>query len=101
MPLEGIRRRAEEWVQSLGTGQVVASESTLGGGSLPGEVLPTYVLSLRVDGTDVFLKRLRDQDPPIIARTEKDKVLLDPRTVPVDADGIVLRNLKSCLTEMR
>lgn len=101
MSLEDIRQRASAWVQNLGTGEVVASESTLGGGSLPGEMLPTYVLSVRVDGADGFLKRLREQDPPIIARTEKDRVLLDPRTVPVDADGTLLCNLRSALTEMR
>ncbi len=101
MPVEVIRGRAEAWAQVAGAGEVRPAESTLGGGSLPGEMLPTYVLSLSVDSPDKFLKRLRDQEPPIIARTEKSKVWLDPRTVPVEQDGIVGQILGAALAEQK
>ena len=40
---DAIRARAEAWAAVVG-GEVIASESTVGGGSLPGETLPTWAL---------------------------------------------------------
>jgi len=76
---------------------VLASESTIGGGSLPGETLPTWVLSLAVNSSDTFLEQLRREQPPVIARTENDRILLDPRTVLPEQDGVLLVNLENVL----
>lgn len=92
-----VRGRAEAWKKEVGQGNVVEGESTVGGGSLPGESFKTYLLSLDVKSPDKFLKKLRDQNPPIIARTENDKILLDPRTVPPEQDGALLVGLKNAL----
>ncbi len=81
---EQVKVRAEAWREAVGQGEVVESESTVGGGSLPGESMPTFVLSLQVKSPDKFLKKLREANPPIIARTWNDQVLLDPRTVLLD-----------------
>jgi L-seryl-tRNA(Ser) seleniumtransferase len=81
MPAAKGKARAENWARELGTGSVIESEATVGGGSLPGETLPSYVLALSVRSPDKFLKKLRAQDPPIIARTENARILFDPRTV--------------------
>jgi L-seryl-tRNA(Ser) seleniumtransferase len=99
MPLEDTRARAQRWADELGAGQVHESESTLGGGSLPGESVPTYVLSLGSKNTDAFMRSLRWQSPPIIARTEKDHVLLDPRTVRVWEDPSLLAGIRSALED--
>jgi L-seryl-tRNA(Ser) seleniumtransferase len=92
-----LKARAKSWATKLGQGEVLSSESTVGGGSLPGESLPTWVLALAVSGPDSFLKILRKQRPPIIARTENDRVLLDPRTVLPDQDEPLLANLANVL----
>ncbi len=97
LTLKQVRGRAEAWKKEVGQGNVVEGESTVGGGSLPGESFKTYLLSLEVKSPDKFLKKLRDQDPPIIARTENDKILLDPRTVPPEQDGALLAGLKNAL----
>ena len=81
----------------LGQGKVIPSESTVGGGSLPGECLSTFVLALTVRSPEKFLKRLRECRPPIIARIENDTILFDPRTVL--NDEILLSNLKSLVPE--
>jgi L-seryl-tRNA(Ser) seleniumtransferase len=94
---EQVRARAEAWREALGWGEVIESESTVGGGSLPGESLPTHVLSLSVPSPDKFLKRLREQDTPVIARTENDKILLDPRTVLPEQEGTLLQVLREIL----
>jgi len=99
MTLDQVKVRAEAWRDGLGQGEVIKSESTVGGGSLPDECVSTYVLALNAKSPDRFLKKLREADPPVIARTENDKVLLDPRTV-LD-DNLLLRTLKQVLDDYR
>ena len=100
-PLEEIRKSAENWREYLGTGKVVPGYSTIGGGSLPTEEMPTFLLSLSPDSPDNFLKALRDSNPPIIARIENDEVLLDPRTVFPEQEGALLRNLSNILEKTK
>ena len=92
-----VAGRADAWRLEVGRGSVIEGESTVGGGSLPGENLPTYLLALEVRSPDKFLAKLRAQNPPIIARTENDQVLLDPRTVRPDQEGALLVGLKNAL----
>jgi L-seryl-tRNA(Ser) seleniumtransferase len=97
LTLKQVKGRAESWKNELGQGNVVEGESTVGGGSLPGESFQTYLLSLEIKSPDKFLKKLRKQNPPIIARTENDKILLDPRTVLPEQEGALLVGLKNAL----
>lgn len=105
LTLEQVRGRAEAWTAELGQGlapsnaevSVVAGESTVGGGSLPGESMPTMLLSLEVRSAEKFLRSLRRNDPPVIARTANDKVLLDPRTVLPEQEAALLAALKNLL----
>ena len=94
---EDIRQRAQYWALELGAGSVMANTSTVGGGSLPGETLPTYVLALEARRADQLLASLRAQDPPIIARTEDNRVLLDPRTVLAEQDAELLSGARAAL----
>lgn len=96
-----IKGRADAWAQELGQGEVVEGLSTVGGGSLPGEVFPTFLISLAVKSPDKFLKKLRAENPPIIARTMNDKILLDPRTVLPSQEGALLAGLKNTLEEIQ
>jgi L-seryl-tRNA(Ser) seleniumtransferase len=95
LTLEQVKVRAESWQRALGQGDIVLSESTIGGGSLPDECISTYVLALNVKSPASVLKKLRQANPPVIARTENDRVLLDPRTV-LD-DELLLQALKQVL----
>ena len=97
LTLKQVKGRAEAWKNELGQGNVVEGESTVGGGSLPGESFKTYLLSLEVKSPDKFLKKLRQQHPPIIARTENNKILLDPRTVLPEQEGALLVGLNNAL----
>jgi L-seryl-tRNA(Ser) seleniumtransferase len=99
IPLREIKARAESWKRQLGTGRVIRSESTVGGGSLPGESIHTYALALTVKSPDRFNARLRACSPAVIARTENDLVLFDPRTVLPEQDKPLLKILKSLLVE--
>lgn len=94
---EQLKGRAEAWQAELGQGTVAKGESTVGGGSLPDESTPTFLLELQVKSAEKFLRALRKNNPPIIARTENNKVLLDPRTVLPEQEGALLVGLKNLL----
>lgn len=82
-----LRRRSRRWARAAGeAGSVVASTTMVGGGSLPGQGVPTWCAAIRhPGGPDALSRALRQNDPPVIGRIENDAVLLDPRTVdPVD-----------------
>ncbi len=96
-----VRKTAERWRKELGQGEVIAGKSTIGGGSLPEECLPTFLLALDLNGPDRILDLFRRQKPPIIARTEKDRILLDPRTVMPEEDGALLAGLSNVLREKK
>lgn len=97
MPLTEVEERARRWVQVIGMGEVIPGESTIGGGSLPGETLPTKLLALDVSSPDRFLERLRRAPFPIIARTQENRVLLDPRTVFEEQEDALLSSISSAL----
>ena len=64
-------------------------ESVVGGGSTPGQTLPTRLVAVshqRLGAADLET-RLRRHSPPIIARIESDRVMLDLRTVFDDQDS--------------
>lgn len=92
-----VRQTAEGWAVEIGQGEALPGESTVGGGSLPGENLPTFVLALDVKRPDQFLEKLRRQQPPVIARTENNRVLIDPRTILPEQEGALLVGLKNAL----
>ena len=93
MDIDQIKSRVSCWKKTLGCGEIIDGLSMVGGGSLPGESLPTFLLSLNVANPDQFLKKLRLQETPIIARIEGDHVLLDPRTVLLEQDDLFLKEL--------
>ena len=90
---EAIRARAEAWAAAV-PGEVVPAESTVGGGSLPGDTLPTWAFAPRVAQPNAAAARLRAADPPVIARVADDRLLLDPRTVLPEQDALVIAALK-------
>ncbi len=98
-PVEEMDRRARLWAQRAGCGEVVDSRSTIGGGSLPEETLPTRALSLAMSKPQAFLAKLRAAEMPVIARVEEDRVLLDPRTVLEDEDELLIAALAASLIE--
>lgn len=97
-----LEARAQGWAQVLleagVQAQVVDGESTVGGGSLPGQTLPTRLCAVQVDSPDRLAQRLRIGVPSVVGRIEGDRVLLDPRTVLPDQDPLVLDALRRALT---
>jgi len=96
---EEIGRRAQaiaERVQSLSlSAELIDGESVIGGGAAPSAVLPTRLLAIACKGmsADELSARLRASDPPIIARVEEGRVLLDLRTVFAEQDAALAHAL--------
>jgi L-seryl-tRNA(Ser) seleniumtransferase len=97
-PLDEIERRARSWKRRLAaqgiTATIVTGESTVGGGSLPGETLPTQLVALAAASPDELARRLRLGEPPVIGRIEEGRFLLDPRTVLPGEDEELLQAIK-------
>jgi L-seryl-tRNA(Ser) seleniumtransferase len=92
-----LRQRADVWQQRLGQGEVLYAQSTVGGGSLPEEMLPTFVLALHIPHIEQAAARLRKGSTPVIARVQDGKLLLDPRTVLLEEEDQLIEQLNLIL----
>ncbi len=96
---EEIGRRAEAVAEKINPSrlslEVIDGESVIGGGAAPSAVLPTRLLAIACEGlsADEFSSSLRAADPPIIARVEDGRVLLDLRTVFPEQDEAIVKAL--------
>ncbi len=70
---------------------MISGSSAVGGGSAPGLDLPTVLLSIQKEGDTAAATEewLRSLDPPVIARIDHDRVVLDLRTVLPDQDELL------------
>lgn len=98
---EKLASRAMNWISRLQDRGIAAhkqpGESTVGGGSLPGETLPTMLVALDAARLplplEVLAKRLRLRHTPIVTRILRDTLLLDPRTVLEEQETEVIQAL--------
>jgi L-seryl-tRNA(Ser) seleniumtransferase len=92
---DAIGERAEALAAQIAAAklkvEIIDGESILGGGAAPSSVLPTRLLALTCEGLrdDELVARLRSAEPPIIARVEEGRVLLDLRTVFPEQDAAI------------
>lgn len=95
LPQAEIERRAAALAGRVSSeklhAEVVAGESVIGGGAAPSAMLPTRCLAITHNdcSADELCARLRGCNPPIIARVDEGRVLLDLRTVFPEQDAII------------
>jgi L-seryl-tRNA(Ser) seleniumtransferase len=98
-----IGRRAQALAAKVASSklqaEIIDGESVIGGGAAPSSVLPTRLIALSCDrlSADELAARLRAADPPVIARVEDGRVLLDLRTVFPEQDEAVRASLIALL----
>ncbi len=106
--LEELEKRAQRMAKKLkdqrreeASLQVVNGDSQVGSGSAPIETVPTKLLSIKplVLSAANLARKLRYHNPPIFARVQKEKVLLDFRTIQPSEDSAVYEALLSHLRE--
>jgi L-seryl-tRNA(Ser) seleniumtransferase len=103
--LDELAARARRWAQefkALGLSATVETgESTVGGGSLPGETLPTMLCVVyeneRAPDVAALAAHLRVATPSVIGRTLRARLLLDPRTVFPEQDALLFQVLREYL----
>jgi L-seryl-tRNA(Ser) seleniumtransferase len=78
-----IRERAEALLTRVPglRAEIVAGQSAVGGGATPERPIPTWLISIECPKPVEFERRLRLGDPPVIARIENDRLIIDLRTV--------------------
>jgi len=98
MPLEQLAARAASLAAQLGkiasvSAQVEEGQSVIGGGSTPGHSLPARLVAVQHDSlsTQAMEAALRRNRPPIIARVERDQLLIDLRTVFDEQDAEIVQ----------
>jgi L-seryl-tRNA(Ser) seleniumtransferase len=99
---ETLRARAERIAAAIGGDgvAVVACASAIGGGSLPGETLPSFAVALRSEGPDALARRLRQSTPPVIGRIADDQLLLDVRTVLAEQEQALIEVVRALIREV-
>jgi L-seryl-tRNA(Ser) seleniumtransferase len=98
--VEDIGKRAQALLAELRKlptlqASIVPGESVIGGGTTPGAVQPTFLIALSCAGrsADEIQSRLRHHEPPVVARVEDGRVLLDLRTVFPEQEAALLAAL--------
>ena len=97
-PPENLRFRAEQMApqiaaaEGVASAEVVESAAYLGGGSVPGQEIPTYCIAVTPasGSVDELSRRLRTATPAVYGRIQQDRLLIDLRTVFVDQDQRIL-----------
>ncbi|MFT5687145.1 MAG: L-seryl-tRNA(Ser) seleniumtransferase [Myxococcota bacterium] len=84
------RAEAERIAGQIPGARIEADTSYSGGGALPAQGLPTFVVAVPVNKPAAFCAALRNGTPAIVARVARDALLIDPRTLlPGDAEAII------------
>ncbi len=106
--LDDLDARCGRWIEQLQVTdcEVVTSQATVGGGSLPGETLESralafseVMLSARGLSLESASYRLRNGDPALVPHVESGKLIVDARTILPDQDEAVVAALKRMLGE--
>ena len=100
-----LAQRARTWRSALETAcadttaafAVEEGESAVGGGSLPGETLPTRLLAVTVPDPELTARRLRTASSPVVCRIQRDTLLFDPRTVLPAQEETLLATLSAAV----
>jgi L-seryl-tRNA(Ser) seleniumtransferase len=88
VPVEDLRVRAE----ALAVGKVVDTVAVAGGGSVPGQDVPSA--GVTIDGDHAA--RLRAMQPPVLARVHEGQTVCDLRTVDPSDDRLLAASLLAC-----
>jgi len=97
-----VGRRAEALKKAVGEeAQLIDGDSEVGGGSFPGAKLKTWLVRLSPETRhltpDTLAQRLREAEPPIVARIQDGHVVLDPRTILPEQAATVARAVRAAL----
>ena len=97
-----MRDRAEAFARRAGSVAVpVPLRSVVGGGSVPEAPIPSWGITVSLDGVSAveLERRFRNGKPAVVVRIEDDRVLLDLRTVRREEEDDLLDALKEVVSD--
>ena len=106
-PVTTVKKRAEKLIEKLQKEKFDSLKFSLredfaatGGGSLPTQQIPTVLVSVKNKKMPAtkMKEKLRRLEVPIIARVDKDEILLDLRTVTEDEFAFIVAGLKQIMS---
>ena len=94
---EDMRDRAERFAARLKglKAKAVEGESVIGGGSMPGQPLKSWVVAITVPDVVEAERECRMGDPPVIPRIDADRLVLDLRTVFAEEEEELARVVRA------
>jgi L-seryl-tRNA(Ser) seleniumtransferase len=99
LPLDQLKSRAEALAAQISGAKLIEGESVLGGGSTPDQSIPSWLVALPQPAR-ALEKHLRASNPPVVARIEKDQLLIDLRTVFPEDDEIIASTVNAYARSM-
>jgi L-seryl-tRNA(Ser) seleniumtransferase len=91
-----VRERAAALLVRLNRkAELTPGESVIGGGATPEQSIPTWLIAIECADVVEMERRLRRNDPPVIARIEKERLVLDLRTVFPEEEGELVQALNA------
>ena len=94
--VDALEARARVIATSVEGVHVVETEATVGGGSLPGETLPSRAVALPGRAT-TMLARLRSGSPAVVGRIERDAVIVDLRSIDAADDEALIAAIRAAI----
>jgi len=97
-PLDEIEARAQAVARKLRhegwTAKAVEGRSAIGGGSLPDQTLPTWLVAVECESPDGLAGELRHGKPPVVTRIGENALLFDLRTVSLQQEDLLCQALR-------
>ncbi len=105
-PPEEIERRSQNICQELKKAAIPVfireGQTAIGGGSLPGQTLPTTLVVITPPvPVETFSRELRLSSPPLLGRKEREDFTLDPRGIDPSLDDLVIKIIKSVYAKLK
>jgi len=101
IPVTELKLRGEKIISACPGKDIVlaATEAYIGGGTTPGQTLPSLAVSLRGRvKANALADRFRAWRPPIVGRVQDNDFLLDLRTIPADQDALLAEAINALVT---
>ncbi len=92
--VDELRARAGPYISAMPGATVVDSDAYAGGGALPRARIASVAIALAVDNPAAFAAALRRENPAIVARIERDRLLFDLRTIAPEEDDTVISTVR-------
>jgi L-seryl-tRNA(Ser) seleniumtransferase len=96
-PADRIRERSRALLARVPelNAEVIDGESVIGGGATPEQSIPTWLIAITCTDVVASERQLREGDPPVVARLEEGRLVLDLRTVFAEEEAALASALRA------